>query len=370
MSNRQIQPVRPRENHIARQVRPRSLWGQIWTITLQPDYFFRTLPSASDTRQWFWVALLILGLVGLSAVRQEALQNPDTSSASPPIDFNSPSDNSLSGSPFGGPPSGNIGSPDAGSNFSQSASTPNNFSSTLTTALIAASHILLGWFILSLLLSEIALFNGYRPSFSQNLQVAIWTTVPLGIMAGVQVVYYAVGGGVGQPGLSGLLSVWKQYSTFPSFTKSIVLSTAIRITLFWLWSLVLIYRGGTNALGGKRWTVTLVVVAWSVVLIITPVITGAITANPNPDEAGLTPIANPLSDNPNLMFPSTEGDNKFPNGPASPLSEQPLFEQPDSTPELTPETDEHGASLATARAEATFEPGASPTLEFTAAKGG
>src|ERR1043165_8532284 len=104
MSNRQIQPVRPRDYQLARQVRPRSLWGQIWTITLQPGYFFRTLPPANDTRQWFWAAMLILALVGFSAIRQNAVQNPATDISSPPIDFSSPpgTDLNVPGKSIGG----------------------------------------------------------------------------------------------------------------------------------------------------------------------------------------------------------------------------------------------------------------------------
>ncbi len=337
MSNRQIQPVRPRDYQLARQVRPRSLWGQLWTIALQPGYFFRTLPSPSDTRQWVWVAILILGLVGLSAVRQEAVQNAGTGSSASPIDFNSPPGTDIGGgNPFsnspGSIPSGII--PGASGTDTPTGASTDDISATLTTALIAASHILLGWFILALLLSEIPLFNGQRPSFSQNLQIAIWTTVPLGIMAGIQVVYYAAGGGVGQAGLSGLLSAWKPYDTFSTFPKSITLSLAIRLTLFWLWSLILIYRGGRSALNGQRWSVMLVVVAWAIVLVITPVVTGTITAEPSAEVSSATSNTGDLPFGDTGLVDPFAQNNQSANGTLPPELDF-LVHPSDSTPEAT-----------------------------------
>jgi hypothetical protein len=338
MSNRQIQPVRPRDYQLARQVRPRSLWGQLWTITLQPGYFFHTLPSPGDSRQWVWVAILILSLVGLSAVRQEAIQNAGTGSNSSPIDFNSPPGTDLGGgNPFSSNPnpitipSGVVpGDSDGGS----SSTSPDDISATLTTALIAASYILLGWFILAVLLSEIPLFNGQRPSFSQNLQIAIWTTVPMGVMAGIQVVYYAAGGGVGQPGLSGLLSAWKPYETFSAFPKSIVLSLAIRATLFWLWSLLLIYRGGRSALNGRRWSVMIVVAAWTLILVIVPVVTGSISAEPAADTVSDT------SNSSDLPFGNTGLVDPFATSSSTDLGTLPpelqfLVQPSGATPEAT-----------------------------------
>lgn len=352
MSNRQIQPVRPRDYQLARQVRPRSLWGQVWTIALQPGYFFRTLSPMGDNRQWFWVAILILGLVGLSAVRQDEIQNPVSSASAPPVDFSSPPGTDLGGkgSIFsGGSPSvivspggetGPLGPTDGGGDGStpiSPATSPDQVSSTLTTALIAASHILLGWFILAVLLCEIPLFNGRRPSFGQNLQIAIWASVPLGIMAGLQVVYYAAGGGVGLPGLSGLLSAWKSYETFSAFPKSIALSFAIRITLFWLWTLLLLYQGGRNALEGKRWAVIFVIIAWTIVLVVVPVVTGTVTAEPSNTTPDITTSNGLPFDNTGLVDPATQLDNQLPNNGTLPAELQFLVKPTNSEPEATPE---------------------------------
>lgn len=346
MSNRQIQPVRPRDYQLARQVRPRSLWGQILTITLQPGYFFLTMPSAGDSRQWFWVAVLILGLVGFSAVRQESIKQPVTSPiTAPPIDFGSPTTDLGAGGPGGFP--GILG--DGGADVPvPSVNTPastGEVSSTLTTALIAASQILLGWFILAILLCEVSLFNGNRPVFSHNLQIAIWTTVPLGLMAGLQVIYYSAGGGVGQAGLSGLLSNWKAYAELPSFLKSIILVFAFNLTVFWLWSLVLIYRGGRNALNGKRWSVMLVVIVWVLILTVTPVITGTITAEDNPtptneaDNGGNPPSLDNFGLlDPNALVDSVPSDATLPPElqflaePSPEVTAEQIGEAPVSTP--------------------------------------
>jgi hypothetical protein len=314
MSNRQIQPVRPNGYQLARQVRPRSLWSQIWTITLQPGYFFRTLPAASDTRQWFWVGFLILALVGFSAVRQEQVQNSSANALTPAIDFSTPPGTDFSGavSPFSsgplsvkGPSGGDIPSTvDTPAN----TTSPSSVSATLTTALIAASHILLGWIILSVLLSEVPLFNGTLPSFSQNLQIAIWASVPIGIMAGIQVIYYSAGGGVGRAGLAGLLSVWPTYHDLPDFSRSLVLSLAIRLTIFWVWSLFLIYRGARNALNGKRWAVMAVVAAWVILLVVVPVIVGTVRAEAPPEnETNVIPLGIPLDNSPLSQEEPTNG---------------------------------------------------------------
>src|SRR5262245_35694040 len=72
---RQLQPAGPRELQLSEQGVRRSLASQITTALLQPANFFRTLPATQYTRQWVWVGLLILALVGFSAVRYEALKS-------------------------------------------------------------------------------------------------------------------------------------------------------------------------------------------------------------------------------------------------------------------------------------------------------
>ncbi len=315
MSNRQIQPVRNRDIQIIRQTRSRSLWGQVWTVALQPNNFFLSLPQApSSSRQWFWVAVLILALNGFSAVRQDALSSGLGGDSSAPPITQSPGDFSSRPGDFSSVPGGFPSTPggDIGTGVPSDSGAPADISSTWVTALISATTILVGWFVLAVILCEVPLFNGVPPSFSQNLQIAIWTTVPLGIMAGLQVIYFAAGGKVGAGGISGLLDYWKGYNDLSPIVRSILLSLTSRLTIFWVWTLVLVYIGGRNALNGKIWAVALVVVVWVLILVLVPVFTGAITAP--------TVVSNELPEQ--IILPEDSGDGL---SPQSTLSESDLF---------------------------------------------
>jgi hypothetical protein len=52
------------------------------------------------------------------------------------------------------------------------------------------------------------------------------------------------------------------------------------LTLFWLWGLLLLYIGARQALRGRWWASLLVVFAWVAVVVVTPVLTGAVAAPP------------------------------------------------------------------------------------------
>jgi hypothetical protein len=298
-----------RETQITLPSRPRSLVGQMSMALLEPNAFFRALPFASG-RQWLWTGLLILLLVGLSAVRQETLS---ADSGAPAIDLGGPPIDDLGGGGGGAIISGGgggiaispgpMGGPmpsDPGLGGPVTTPTPTaDVSQTWTTALLAASHVVLGWAVLSVLLSEVTLFNGRAPELGLNMRLAVWATVPLGLMAALQLIFFAAGGKPGEPGLVGLLSEWEGYATLPLFAKSLVLSLASRLTLFWVWSLVLVTIGARRALEGKPWAVALVVAAWAVVLVVAPVVTGAVKA----EEA---PISENIDLPPSEMLPGLE----------------------------------------------------------------
>jgi hypothetical protein len=273
-------------------------------VLLQPGSFYRTLPAMHETRQWVWAAVIILALVGLSAVRQEALRTSSTTgntpSFTPPVTSGpegggaspfSVSPSVKGGGPVGGGPVGGGDIPPPGG---ETPETPVDITQTWTTALIEASNMLLGWLILAVLLCEVSLFRGVRPRLGYNLQIAIWASLPLGLMALLQLIYYQAGGPVREPGLLGLLAEWKPYATLPQFWRSVAVSVAIRATVFWLWSLVLIYFGARYALRGRAWASALVVVIWAVVLVFVPVLTGAVAA-PKPELPTLdtTPLSGP-----------------------------------------------------------------------------
>ncbi len=288
MSDKQIQPVRRGPYQITQRVRPRSLMGQVSLVLLQPGYFFRTLPQMSDTRSWLWAAVLILALLGIVAVRQQSLQGGTSGGA----DFSNFGGGALPGTDLGGAEAGPIGGdfggvPGRGGPVDPGIGSPapvgapggsGNVTGTWTTALLTGAGALVGWLILTLLLAEVSLFNGRKPAFGHNFQIAIWASMPLALMAVLQLIFYAGGGTVGESGLAGLLNEWDAYNSLPPLLRDLILSLTSRLTVFWLWSLILIYVGARGALNGKTWASGLVVVAWVALIVIAPVVTGAVKA--------------------------------------------------------------------------------------------
>ncbi len=278
MNDQQIQLPPPRTNgyQLTQGVRSRSLPAQVSTVLLQPGVFFRTLPALAETRSWLWAAVLVLLLIGLSAVQRASLEGSGTQTPDGGVtvdpgfggDIGVPSD----GIDLGGPPSGFVPQPtDSGT-----AGGSVDVASTWTTALVAASGVVLGWGILTVLLSEASLLRGYRPQLGRNLQIAIWASLPLGLMSGLQLVYYGAGGAPGQAGIAGLLPDLPGYADFAPLVKNLLHVLFSQFTLFWLWSLLLVYAGGRWSLGSRGWMALLVVLMWVAVQVIVPVATGAV----------------------------------------------------------------------------------------------
>lgn len=264
----------------SRRVIQRGLIAQISTALFQPVAFYETLPPMRQTRQWLWIGLLILGLVGISAVQQT------TTTTTAPPDTGAP----INPDPFSRDMSGPGLGFDSGFDFGEiplpsdpNAPTPSQggqTADTWTVALVAASHIVLIWGIQAFMLMVVPMFKGNAPQFGDNLQVAIYASLPLAIMAVLQVIFITAGGQLGKTGLSGLLDELPLYTqTTDPFLRSVMLSIASHTTLFMLWSLMMVYWGGRIFLKGHRLVVILVVIAWTMVLVITPVVTEAIRAD-------------------------------------------------------------------------------------------
>jgi hypothetical protein len=245
--------------------RPRSLWSNLTSVLMQPVVFYRAFPAS---RQWLSVAAVILALYGFSSVNQPTLGD----SAPPPVEV-APVFSESSGVPPGieGGSGGFIPPTDVGIP-TETAPAP-NVSRTVMTALLAAGGVVLAWFIQALILSEVSLINGVRPNFGRNLQIAVWATVPLGLMLLIQQIYFAAGGEAGQMGLSLLLERWAGFTTLPAFSRAVLMTLATNFTLFWLWSLVLLYLGGRYVLNGRRAAVLLVVVVWVIISVLLPAFT-------------------------------------------------------------------------------------------------
>lgn len=275
-------------------MRPRSLVGQAATLLFQPGKFFRTLPSLQETRQWFWIALLVLGLVAFSTVRTQTTSQETTSGGTTPADMTTPPGLDLSGSSGGGGGGGGViisgggkglydagpgGTSSDGSTPAASGKSPEKVSADWQKAAIAASNILLVWLILAIMLCEVPpLSSGAWPRFRQNLHIAIWASTPLAMMAALQLVYHWAGGQIGKPGLSGLLPEWSKYQHLSRGQQTLLLSFATRFTLFEWWTVILVYIGARQALRGKRWVVMQVVAAWIALIIVLPVLSGSIKA--------------------------------------------------------------------------------------------
>lgn len=267
---------------LANRNRPRGMWGQITTTLLRPGLFYKTLLPASETRQWLWAAILILVLVGVSTVRYSALRGAsgtDTVVTPPDMggdfggEFGGDFGGGMMGGDFGGmPPGGMVETPGG-----TPAATSSTLTADLTTALLASSNIVLGWIVLTAMLVVVPMLRGRAPRVGQNLQIAIWSSLPFAVMAVLQLVYYASGGQIGEPGVQGLLKDIPGYGDLSSTTQALLISFTSRLTVFWLWSMLLVYFGARYALGGWRIVALLIVIAWGLIQIAAPVITEAIT---------------------------------------------------------------------------------------------
>jgi hypothetical protein len=342
---------------LANRNRPRGLWGQLTTALLRPALFFRTLAPAGETRQWLWAAILVLALVGIASVRYSALSNAAPvntgviDSGFPPemgggmgrgIDMGG----GMEGGDFGGIPPGGMPTdptvPVAGEESTLTAD--------LTMALLAGANVILGWIMLTIMLIVVPMLRGRAPRIGQNLQIAVWSSLPFALMAIVQLLYWSSGGKIGEPGVQGLLADFPQVKTLDPTVQALLISFTSRLTIFWLWSLMLVYFGARFALGGWRIVVFLVVIAWALIQIGAPVITGAITAQPADEtpivEDGMGGEGMPVDPSGGGMFPPESTDEPS-FGPPANRSGEGEFESPEVT---EPETEREAETEATAPA--------------------
>lgn len=269
MADRDIIPA---DNRLTRPRRQRSLTSQVSMTLLHPAAFFTSIPALDQTRQWLWIAAVILIVIGLSAVQRSSLMPAESTTFSPPVTDDFPTAPDTGFDPtgeFGGlPPDFDI--PVRPTNGTATSATPTE---NLTTALLAASGMIVTWLVQTVLLAEVSLFNGYHPRFGRNFQIAIWASLPLALMAGLQLVYFgSTGTAPGQPGLAGLLLDAPALANWPAFLQAIALSLAAQLTIFWLWSLLLVYFGARFTLNGTRWASTLVILMWVIILALAPVL--------------------------------------------------------------------------------------------------
>jgi hypothetical protein len=155
--------------------------------------------------------------------------------------------------------------PDSGGNGVPNSGTNNPVSSWMT-ALTAAGTQVVQWFVLTLLLSEVTLFNGLKPQLGKNLPIVIWASIPLALMVALQLTFITGGGTISATGFSGFLDEWSRFAGLNIYLQSFVHALASQLTLFWLWNLVLLYIGARHVLKGKRSIVIMVIAIWVLML--------------------------------------------------------------------------------------------------------
>jgi hypothetical protein len=261
----------------------RGLLGQVSTIVFQPAKFFAEMPRIQDNRQWAWIGLFILIILGLNVVQQ----NDINTDSSPDVGFNDPfsdpmmmggmaMDMMATGDPF---MSGDMGILDGTSTGGNGVSTSTKWEM----GLVAGAGMVFIWFAQAFVLSQVSLFKGKAPIWSDNLQIVIWSAIPLGLMALFQMFFRWTGGEIGQSGLSGLLIQTSFYQSANPFLQAVLHALASNLTLFWVWSMILIYVGARHVLHGQPIPSILAVVMWVVLMTTVPAI-----INPPETEAELS----------------------------------------------------------------------------------
>ncbi len=272
-----IQPAPPQtpSTHLAPPKRPRGLIANLMTVLLQPGWFFKTFPA---TAQWVIVAILLLVVAGVQAVRVptdtetnaglDSMPMPDMGMGMDSGAFNvMPPDAMLGGSSdMGGVPT----DPTGGQTVDVRATT--------TTALRSAGHFVVAWLILAVLYLFARWLRGLGADFGRNLQVAVWASVPIGLMLLSRLIYYEAGGTPGEMGLTPILSAWDGYAEQTTFARDLMYHALSLMTLFWFWHIVLVYLGVRFALNGRAWAATLITLFWIVISITVPVVTGNASA--------------------------------------------------------------------------------------------
>jgi hypothetical protein len=231
-----------------------GLVGQMGTVLLQPRAFFR---QTLYGRQWLWVASLILVIFGFTASNQMHAGTTSTSTNSSTSQAQS-FDLTLLQTGTGDQTTDTTTQPSAIQTTTDTADT----NTMLMSALLAACGVLAMWGGQILLLSLVPMLNGHRPKIGRSLRIVVWASLPLALMLGLRQLYFAAGGTGGAVGLSLLLDEWDGYTALAPGAQRLLAAFLSNISLFWLWSLILLYCGARYGLNGKRWVAVLVVLVW------------------------------------------------------------------------------------------------------------
>jgi len=231
----------------------RGFLAELLTLLTKPIQFFTELGNRRVSPHTRLISLLILVVMAVTALQmptQDTTQTVDVPFEQLPTDSGMPFD------PGFPPPDG--GMVDGGGTATEDPTTK------WITVLTTISKQVMIWGTLTILLSIIMLANGYMPPFGKNLEIAIWASVPLALMAGLQLAFISGGGTINANGFSGFLDEWGNFATLDLRLQSVIHAFAEQVTLFWLWGLWLLYIGMRFTLRGKRVIVLFTLMMWVV----------------------------------------------------------------------------------------------------------
>lgn len=258
----------------------RSLWGNLWAVLFRPGQFFDSFPH--NSRGITQTAILALALLALSVwVALNPLSGSSSEPATPGMDMPIAPGDGLSVDPLGGAPMDgvirrdvpslagetpdlSIGGPPLGGEQVVAGLSSDEVTAKWLKGLRALFGLALAWFLQALFLCEVPLLRGRRPDLSLNMRLAVWANLPLALLIGLQSLFVASGGQIGPPGLSGLVSDIPSYLDWPLLAREALMAFASQLTVFWLWSMALLYQSARRSLKGTRWMALLVVVLWMV----------------------------------------------------------------------------------------------------------
>ena len=226
---------------------PRGFMGELLTLVTHPIEFFKTLGNRQSSPHTLWIAILILLVLSITVLQ---------TSATP---ANTQQD--MGGVPFEEMPF-DQGFPPEGGGIVPPESSTSNPTASWTLVLTTIGKEVAQWGALAVLFSLVTLANGYMPSFGKNLEIAIWAAIPMALMAGLQLVFISGGGTITAAGFSGFLDEWATFASLDIRLQSIIHALASQMTLFWLWSIGLLYLGMRYTLRGKLVVVLFTLVMW------------------------------------------------------------------------------------------------------------
>lgn len=288
-----------------------SFITQVTRLLFQPAAFFRALPGGS---QWLLAALLVLAITGYTAttqVQSSTSTSSSTTTSSTSFDL-SLLDESASQSQNQSQNQSAPTAPQTSTNTTSAASTTITSDTTLMTALIAASGMLVMWLGQTILLTLVPMMRGYPPRVGRSFQIAVWASLPLALMLVLRAIHYSTGGTGGALGLSLLLDDWSGYTTLTTYGQRVAAVFMSNLTLFWLWDLVLLYLGARYALNGRPITVFVIVALWIVAATTIPALVSEPETRTAPRQT--TSVTTTTTNDTSSSTTTTQTQQMFPGG--------------------------------------------------------